>query len=49
MAQERTGEAVGKPVSNDRQTDLSKLRLLVALDALLRENSVSRAAAIRPC
>ncbi|MGE6786352.1 glycosyl transferase family protein [Ensifer adhaerens] len=45
MAEERTGEAVGKPVSNERQTDLSKLRLLVALDALLRENSVSRAAA----
>ncbi|MBD9652663.1 glycosyl transferase family protein [Ensifer sp. ENS09] len=44
MAEERTGEAVGKPVSNERQTDLSKLRLLVALDALLRENSVSRAA-----
>ncbi|WP_077968466.1 glycosyl transferase family protein [Ensifer adhaerens] len=45
MAEERTGEAAGKPVSNERQTDLSKLRLLVALDALLRENSVSRAAA----
>ncbi|WP_043625427.1 glycosyl transferase family protein [Ensifer sp. ZNC0028] len=44
MAEERTGEAVGKPVSNERQTDLSKLRLLLALDALLRENSVSRAA-----
>ena len=44
MAEERTGEAVGKPLSNERQTDLSKLRLLVALDALLRENSVSRAA-----
>lgn len=44
MAEERTGEAVGKPLSNERQTDLSKLRLLLALDALLRENSVSRAA-----
>ena len=44
MAEERTGEAVEDPVSNERQTDLSKLRLLVALDALLRENSVSRAA-----
>ncbi|MGF6158998.1 anthranilate phosphoribosyltransferase [Ensifer sp. KUDG1] len=44
MAEEQTGEAIGKPVSNERQTDLSKLRLLVALDALLRENSVSRAA-----
>lgn len=44
MTEERTGEAVGKPLSNERQTDLSKLRLLVALDALLRENSVSRAA-----
>ena len=44
MADQRTGEAVGKPLSNERQTDLSKLRLLLALDALLRENSVSRAA-----
>ncbi|HEV7320419.1 MAG TPA: glycosyl transferase family protein [Ensifer sp.] len=34
-----------RPLSNERQTDLGKLRLLVALDALLRENSVSRAAA----
>lgn len=29
---------------HDRQTDMRKLRLLLALDALLRENSVSRAA-----
>lgn len=33
------------PASHDRQTDMRKLRLLLALDALLRENSVSRAAA----
>lgn len=31
--------------SHERQTDMSRLRLLLALDALLRENSVSRAAA----
>ncbi len=33
------------PAAQDRQTDMGRLRLLLALDALLRENSVSRAAA----
>ncbi|RDL49569.1 PCP degradation transcriptional activation protein [Ensifer sp. M14] len=38
-------QAQASPASHERQTDMSKLRLLLALDALLRENSVSRAAA----
>lgn len=40
-----TAEDQVAPAANERQTDMGKLRLLLALDALLRENSVSRAAA----
>lgn len=44
MAKATASVTGGASASNERQTDLSKLRLLLALDALLRENSVSRAA-----
>ncbi|WDZ76513.1 glycosyl transferase family protein [Ensifer adhaerens] len=45
MGKGAANETVEGSASNERQTDLGRLRLLLALDALLRENSVSRAAA----
>lgn len=44
MAKAAANVTGGGSAPNERQTDLGKLRLLVALDGLLRENSVSRAA-----